>query len=378
MEYSGFVIRRERLLKNWSQEGLCKGICAVSYLSKIEQGKTQSSTEILSALFKKLEIEWICDEKELFEGKKFVEEWYDAAFSLDFERLSSFKEQFEENFFNLKNSPFAIDIMLLEKFGEENPSPLDEKLEVCMDKRQLALQKVFSGDFYSGEKLYPSAYMSYRRGYDFYEKGENSAALEHLQKAYNLASEEGMARIMMFSKMFMSNCYSNTKDIDGMNRHGKIAKRLALELGEKDFIRVLDYNLAATKIENGDYLGAYEYFSVLEEPSAFALHKLAVCCEKLGKTEEAILALEKEKNAPEEPKSYKILADKASELVLFRLNNKNYLSLPEYGKLLLEFFDNCKKNFPAGYAKFHLPWVLEWHTANRQYKQAFELIDEFS
>ncbi|MBQ6801763.1 MAG: helix-turn-helix transcriptional regulator, partial [Oscillospiraceae bacterium] len=61
MQYSGFLIRKERLAKNWSQEGLCKGICAVSYLSKIEQGKTEASEDILSALFARLGISWLCD-----------------------------------------------------------------------------------------------------------------------------------------------------------------------------------------------------------------------------------------------------------------------------------------------------------------------------
>ena len=49
--FPGAVIRRERLKRNWSQEGLCRGICAVSYLSKIEQGKTEASPEILRMLF---------------------------------------------------------------------------------------------------------------------------------------------------------------------------------------------------------------------------------------------------------------------------------------------------------------------------------------
>ena len=35
----GFLLRRERVRRGWSQDGLCRGICAVSYLSKIEQGK---------------------------------------------------------------------------------------------------------------------------------------------------------------------------------------------------------------------------------------------------------------------------------------------------------------------------------------------------
>ncbi|MBE6892987.1 MAG: helix-turn-helix transcriptional regulator, partial [Ruminococcaceae bacterium] len=78
MNYPGFLIKRERLLKNWSQEGLCKGICAVSYLSKIEQGKAEASEEIISALFERLGIDWVTDEKLLLEGKKFVEDWYEA------------------------------------------------------------------------------------------------------------------------------------------------------------------------------------------------------------------------------------------------------------------------------------------------------------
>ena len=43
------LIRYERLKRNWSQEGLCDGICAVSYLSKIEQGKAEPNPQLLQA-----------------------------------------------------------------------------------------------------------------------------------------------------------------------------------------------------------------------------------------------------------------------------------------------------------------------------------------
>ena len=48
---SGALLRQARLQRDWSQEGLCRGICAVSYLSKIEQGKVEASGEILRQLF---------------------------------------------------------------------------------------------------------------------------------------------------------------------------------------------------------------------------------------------------------------------------------------------------------------------------------------
>ena len=44
-QFIGILIRRERLRQNYSQEGLCRGICAVSYLSKIEQGKVQAGSK---------------------------------------------------------------------------------------------------------------------------------------------------------------------------------------------------------------------------------------------------------------------------------------------------------------------------------------------
>ena len=54
MNYRGLIIYRARIQKNWSQAGLCKGICTVSYLSKIETGKAEPSDEILRQLLNRL------------------------------------------------------------------------------------------------------------------------------------------------------------------------------------------------------------------------------------------------------------------------------------------------------------------------------------
>ena len=377
MNYSGFAIRKKRLENNWSQEGLCKGICTVSYLSKIEQGKADASEEVIAMLFGKLGIEWITDERILAEGKRFVEEWYDAVLSEDVKKISILQEQFEKKFWILENSSFAIDVFLLKALDSDERGPLDEKLEVCMNSRQLSFQRLLGGHFTEAEKLYPSAFIYLRAGYAAYEKGDNFLALEKLQKAYELASEEGRVRVMMMAKLYTTNCYSNIGDIEFMEYHGKIAKRLALTLDEHGYAETVDYNFFATKIEVGDYKEAYDYFSSLAEPSAESLHKLAVCCEKLGKIEEAFAAIERVKNAKSEREEVKKLSENACEMIRFRLLHEDYLSNAEYGKILLEFFDFCRRELPIGYAKFHLPWVLEWYTANRQYKLAYELLNNF-
>ena len=104
MQYSGFLIRKKRLEKSWSQEGLCKGICTVSYLSKIEQGKAEASDDILSALFERLGINWICDDETIRKGKSFIEERYDAAFSTDFEKLEILLNKYKNELSFLENS----------------------------------------------------------------------------------------------------------------------------------------------------------------------------------------------------------------------------------------------------------------------------------
>ena len=64
-------------------------------------------------------------------------------------------------------------------------------------------------------------------------------------------------------------------------------------------------------------------------------------------------------------------------VVKMRLRNPDYLRDPAYGQALLAAFDRCRRELPIGYAAFHLPRVLEWLTAGRQYKQAYELLRDF-
>jgi len=378
MNYVGFAIRKKRIENNWSQEGLCKGICAVSYLSKIEQGKVEASDEVVAQLFEKLGIKWITDEKVLADGKKFVEEWYDAVFSEDYNAGNIFRKQLDEGYWMLENSPYAIDILLLKELYSDEAGKLDETFEVCMDFRQLAIQRILGGNFLEAEKLYPCAFSYLRAGYAAYEIGDNYSALMNLQKAYEIAAEEGRVRVMMMAKLYISTCYSNVGDIDAMEYHGTIAKRLALVLGENSLAETIDYNYFATRMEKEEYKEAYDYFSKISSHGAFSLHKLAICCEKLGKVEEAFLALEKEKTAEADTEEMKALADKACELVEYRLLHADYLSCADYGKKLLDYFNLCREKMPIGYAKFHLPWVMEWFKANRQYKQAYELLNDFS
>ena len=138
----------------------------------------------------------------------------------------------------------------------------------------------------------------------------------------------------------------------------------------------MDYNTAANAIERGDYESSYAYFSNLTEPNMMSLHKLAICCEKTGRKDEALTALAKaEKMECDYPPSE--LAINMCRLVRYRVDDENYLKNEEYGEALLKVFEHCRRELSMGYAIFHLPWVLEWYKASRQYKGALELMEEF-
>ena len=377
--YLGIWIRQERLARNWSQEGLCKGVCAVSYLSKIEQGKCNPAPEVLRCLFDRLEIEWIEEPETLRRLDRLIDGLYDAVFSADKERWGTLSQQLSESWETCRRTPFLLDgTLLLIWCGKmENPGDLGQ-YEGLMDERQQTLFLDICERYDDLVRLHPGAFSFYTAGLYAYEKGSFSQAHEYLSRGYSLAAEEGRAFLMLECRVFLGNCCSNMGDLPRMNAHYQVARRLAQALKTPDaesIIRNIDYNIASTRLELGETEAAYGYFSRLENPSVMALHKLAICCEKLGKREEALAALDRAETAvdclPPE------LGREICALVRYRLEHSDYLHDPAYGEKLLSCFEEMRRTLPSGYAGFHLPWVLEWYTENRLYKEAYQLLLDF-
>lgn len=92
---AGYLIRYHRNKQAISQEGLCKGICVVSYLSKIEQGLVQPSTEIIKQLFQRLSLTYFDDPKQLREARSLLDSF--------FEKLDM-RQQPQEEFQKLKKA----------------------------------------------------------------------------------------------------------------------------------------------------------------------------------------------------------------------------------------------------------------------------------
>lgn len=375
MSIAGLLIRRERLARMWSQEGLCRGICGTSYLSKIEQGKAEASEEILALLFARLGLSWTEDETLRAQTEACMEALFAgdaAAFAAAFAPLHTQER-------TLLCSPCAPDYLLLRSLAAETDGerrPLDAEFIPFLDRRQLALQRVLEGRHEEAALLYPAAAIRLWQGARLYAFGRYAAATEALRAAYDAAAAEGFAHIMMSCRVYLGNCCSDLGDLKQMQQHYAVAQRLAEALGDRETLAMIRYNAAATKIECGDFAAAYAYFSTLEEPDALALHKLAVCCEALGRRDEALAALARAEtmlhSGEEHEPERQMLA-----LVRCRLEQPDPLHDERYGALLTECFALLRRERGAGYARFHLPWMLAWYKANRRYREACALLEDF-
>lgn len=370
------LIRYERLKRNWSQEGLCEGICSVSYLSKIEQGKAEAGEEILSALIRRLELEWHGGE-EAQEARKLLDELEEACFSLNLVQREQLMERLKQKRTVYLNGPHMLDVLLLERLNWGN-EPADVQdlcaFEECFTPKQRAIWLMVQKRFEEAIHLLPIADTYMESGYMAYYNGQYTHAMERLLRACSLAAEEGRARVLLYARMLLGNCYSDQGDYDAMNRHYQAALRLATDLGDEGAMESIRYNIVATQVQLGMYEKAYQAYTAMDSAYPMLLHKLAVCQEQIGLKEEALQtldrvdALTRESDMPEDQ-----WAKRMCELVRYRLEHPDYLKEAAYGELLLTMYQDMQKGLPNGYALFHQRWVEEWYVATRQYKQAYEL-----
>ena len=377
MGFAGLLIRRRRLEKGWSQQGLCKGICAVSYLSKIEQGKAEPGEEVLSLLLGRLGVTWHTGAEAEAAGA-LAERYFDAFCTMNLIWQGECREELEAHRETYVNSPYLLDLLLLEGVCQSRKPEGLEAFVGEMDARQRGLWYLLEERYQEAVPLLPFPVTYALAGCDAYTSGNYFQAMEQLGQAFRLASEQCQVFVMAFCRNIQGNCCSDLGMLDAALGYYRDQERLAQAFGDGEAIRVIRYNIAASQTQLGRYREGYAYFSTLDQPTAAELHKLAVCCEGLGRREEALAALDRVdgvlRGLPEQKHLEQMCA-----VVRCRLEHPDYLKREEYGALLIGCYRLLRDTpgLPRGYALFHLPWLEEWYAANRQYKQAWELMREF-
>lgn len=217
----GLRLRQQRLKRGWSQEGLCRDICAASYLSKIEQGQVQAAPELLELLFRRLELPWYGES--LPELERLVERRYGCLLDGDKEGFRDSRETFRQALDRLLSSPLAADGLVLDAMDRNDPSEIPPALEPYLDRRQLAILRVVQNRDMEAVRLLPEAYCYLMAGIAGYEQGSDYVgAMTLLQQGYDLADRDGRVRLMLECRMFMGSLCCNQLDLNGIIRRRSV------------------------------------------------------------------------------------------------------------------------------------------------------------
>ena len=381
----GLLIRKRRQEREWSQAALCNGICAVSYLSKIEQGKVESSPEVLDLLFRRLDIQWQDDPAFCREAAAWFEEYYDRLFSG--EDLQDMTQELLLRETVYRNSPFFLDWLLLSWAATGQVQEEVEEFVSAMDARQQNLHLCLKGQFQDLLRIAERSYFFLQAGKHAYWRGDYSYAVacffQGAERADIALSTFHAIAKQTIGGLSQGNCYSTLNQLDQTLEHYEAARRMARSLGRRVTLVEIAYNQATTELQMGLTQEALRH--LLEHPwnEALYFHKLAICYERLGQEKLARVALDRALEAPLgdlpcDPPQAREIFEQMCGLIRFRLDHKGYLQEPEYGKALHSCVRSMEQQFSIGFVRFHVPWLEEWYAANRQYRQAYELVRKFS
>lgn len=395
--YIGYLIKYNRLKLNYSQEGLCKGICAVSYLSKIENGSAEPSPEIIDQLFKALNINYLRDEILLSKYKSLLFNFFDKTFhdeptTEEEKELSTADEHLLYSELGLEYQLFRV-YQLYNKKDSIKAKSLLKSLTLFKDYMNEStlflyqyiysyLEEDFNKKFYALQKadnLLPNSFVSLSMAGLMFSEGKYQEALAYCAIGYSRASDEGNFMVMKKITFIEGSSYANLFNHDLML---KSYKKL-LELCRKDYSIQADvnYNIGASCIEKQKYTEAIPHllsaYSIYKDDFKIFLvcHKLAIAYCELNKKDEGYKYLEEAQKIynTDMPKLYY----KMIHLVELRYKD-NYLDSEEYFTLLKEIYSTIKNEIHYGFKQFHSIFMIELYIHRRKYKEAFTILKDMN
>ena len=406
----GQLIKKHRLDQNMSQESLCKGICAVSYLSKIESGLVLASEEIISQLFAALGLIYETDPLFLKEGSMLMDAFFKASFYNYTQEVNRLYEKLACHESRYLVSPLMLNYMLVKAYATYQQAP-ESCLPLC---EELA---VYISSFTSTQQHYymllqGSLELFIKRDYDYaiqlftaanairtttvgqaliaqsyYFKGAYPLSIDLNEEAFNTAIHEGNLYWAIEICINQACAYSNLKHVYLMLKYYKRALNLCEGLGDIHYKEHIYYNLGATYLTVKEYDEALSYClqslalaNLNHTPTAHRLqlyHKLALIYQTLHNTEEAKayldLAFEALQEIPDE--NIGTLPD-CLEVVRLRLEDPHYLTNPTYVRLLESIYHSIGDQLHHGFKLFHGDYLIEAYKATRRYKDALRITEE--
>ena len=400
--YTGYLIRRERLAQNLSQEGLAKGICAVSYLSKIEQGQVEPGQEIIDRLFAALGMGFVRDPELEAEAERQLETFFFLRDATEpYEEQIAFFDQYGER---LSHSQFGLsyDVYCLCRKADENlkeETKADfEKLKPflgCLSPR-LKQEALFSLGrktddpqkaaeiFEEAARIRPNCVVLSTLANCMSSMGQYGRSMELTEQALALAFEQGNVWVMILS------CFR--LGTDACNRHEmNLAKRyydrvMALSRGyRKDYKKHIHYNLGSSYLEMGDKELALVHLRQSSEDKTNHLHnlllhqKLAIAYALMNERKAARREIGRARHFLEKAEQMNIAGGSLlGPMIRFAelLAETHGEETPEYEETLRLLYAQTMDAFGHGFRLFYGRFLVALLKGQRRYKEALQIQEE--
>ena len=401
--YTGWLIRRKRMELNYSQEGLAKGICAVSYLSKIEQGLVEPGQEILDRLFDALGIDFVRDPV----LEKDAQAQLDRFFFL-FEADEPYDEQrafFEKHGERLACSEFALSYQVYRLISEasvedaEQPRAMLAQLEPfmhCLPARLAQWVLIVRAEYEENPedewavlceaaRLRSCCVATYKLAVCAYRRGQYSLCAELAERAYSEAAYEGNPATMIWSCHTLGACACNRHDMEQAVRYYERVR--ALTRGYRiDMGSYIDYNLGSSYLEMGRDEDALRYLERAREVDGDVLHntllhqKLSILYHRLGRREEAQaqLALAQACFDQREWPAWRRPELIGQMLGFARLLLDGMENTEAFERITRALYNDAGTWFGHGFRRFYGSYLVQLCKAQRRYKEALALSEEMA
>lgn len=403
----GTIIKKNRLDQNMSQESLCKGICTVSYLSKIENGQAKSSHEILALLFNRLKLPFP-ETIDAIEG--YQTQIYDAINTLilgdNVEAVKKYQGLAADRALFLA-SPLVIDWLILDVYFAiegwrwDDVSANIEALE-AYSKYYSTNQRyhvyTLKGQRAVHEVVYDAALEAFMQaqhskrdgmiigqlGMTYFFKGDYVSAITYGNEAYIELMDAGNIYVAIEISGFIAAAYSNLNQIDKALHIYKRQLNLTLHAAQNHVRYSVFYNIGATYLMLGDFEKTFlnlnlalECLNAEEVGRAYYLYqKLILCHIGLGQLPEARAWLEKlESNmAASNGAADASMIQSIKWLAHFK-HHDDPKQEPGYLDDLKATFDLSRRDSHFGFHLFYGQYLIEAYKANRRYKEAMTLME---
>ncbi|MCH4887024.1 helix-turn-helix transcriptional regulator [Acidaminobacter sp. JC074] len=397
----GAIIKKHRLDQNLSQASLCEGICAVSYLSKIETGHVNANKEIIDLLLNRLGLE-MSKVSDKLESK--IDDLFTEAYYGRFDEMHHIYKELKAFSYDLANSSLAVKwyFLVSEVASEErNLSLLDESLDLLS-----SYSPYFEADdfyyyyYFLGMRSYINGHL--KEAYDFFSKSANYLrkgrsvfrmqmmdfllgdyvnAIRLGQEANQLLMQEGNLYYMIDSLQLLAAAYSNAKQVEtAMDLYNRLLQ-MGLYLKRDDILYGAYYNIGATYLAIKDYDNALihlkkvlPFLNELNQWHIFVTYqKLILTYIGLCDFDEARALLDKVDKTFETVNFEDEILIKSFEWLMFFKNSDSPYNDPDYLQAIKATYEASSKGKHHGYTLFFGKYYIEALKAGRKYKEALEI-----